>query len=483
MKRAHLCPTLLLLLAASACSVGPRYANPPVAAPPAYRENPPDQFKEAEGWKTAHPADAFDKGEWWRIFQDPELNQLESRISVSNETLKAAEARFRESRALVRAARSRLFPNVGAAPAVTGNKLSSNRAISASTSTHDAYPDLMLPVDVSYEIDMWGRVRRSIAATRAEAQATAADLETLRLSLHAELALDYFELRSLDAEKRLLEDTLDSYQKAVDLTRNRFDGGLASGAELAQARTQFETTRAQYIELGVQRAAFEHAIAVLTGKTPAELSLSERPLNATPPAIPVGLPSQLLERRPDVAAAERRVAAANEQVGVARTAFFPTLMLTATGGFEGGSLVNWLAWPSRFWAIGPSAIQTAFDAGRRRALAESAGANYEALVAEYRQATLDAFRQVEDSLSTLRILERESEAQRSAVEQARRALELAMNRYKGGLVTYLEVVSAQTIALANERTAVDLLRRRMLSSVLLIKALGGGWDINKLPQF
>jgi NodT family efflux transporter outer membrane factor (OMF) lipoprotein len=480
MTRARLFTVFVLLIALSACSVGPKYTKPEVPAPPAYREQPPDEFKEAQGWKTAQPSDVFTKGEWWRIFGDPELDELESQVDISNQTIKAAEARFRQSRALIQAARSRLFPTVGASPAVTGNQLSSNRALP--TPTQNAYTDLMLPVDASYELDVWGRVRRSITAARAEAQATAADLETLRLSLHAELALDYFELRSLDAQKRLLDDTLISYQKAVDLTKNRYDEGLASGAELAQARTQLETTRAQEIEIGVERANFEHAMAVLTGKTPAELSLPERPLSATPPVIPVGLPSELIERRPDVAAAERRVAEANEQIGIAHAAFFPTLMLTATGGFEGGSLVNWLAWPSRFWAIGPSAVQTAFDAGRRRALATSAAENYDALVSGYRQTTLDAFRQVEDSLSTLRTLEEEASAQHAAVEQARRSLELAMNRYKGGLVTYLEVVSAQTIALQNERTAVDVLRRRMLSSVLLIKALGGGWDASKLPQ-
>lgn len=480
MNHMRLFAVSLLLVALWACSVGPKYAEPEVPAPPAYREQPPDQFKEAQGWKTAQPSDAFAKGEWWRIFGDPQLDQLESQVDVSNQTIKAAEARFRQSRALIQAARSRLFPTIGTSPAVTGNQLSSNRAVP--TPAQDAYTDLTLPVDASYELDVWGRVRRSITAARVEAQATAADLETLRLSLHAELALDYFELRSLDAQKRLLDDTLVSYQRAVELTQNRYNEGLASGAEPAQARTQLETTRAQYIEMGVERANFEHAIAVLTGKSPAELSLPEQPLSATPPVIPVGVPSELIERRPDIAAAERRVAAANEQIGIARAAFFPTLMLTAAGGFEGGSLVNWLTWPSRFWAIGPSAVQTAFDAGRRRALAASATENYDALVAGYRQTTLDAFRQVEDNLSALRTLEEEAGAQHAAVEQARRSLELAMNRYKGGLVTYLEVVSAQTIALQNERTAVDLLRRRMLSSVLLIKALGGGWDTSKLPQ-
>lgn len=480
MRRRAALIVVALSAALCSCAVGPRYSKPETSAPPRYRENPPDQFKESDGWKAATPGDTFAKGEWWRIFRDTDLDQLEAKIDVSNQTLKAAEARFREARALIQAARSRLYPNVGSAPAITGNELSSGRALRAPA--RSSYADLMLPVDTSYEVDVWGRVRRSIAAARTEAQATAADLETVRLSLHAELALDYFELRSLDAEKRLLDDTLVSYQRAVDLTRNRFEGGLSSGAELAQARTQLETTRAQEIELGVQRANHEHAIAVLTGRAPSALSIREGPLPSSPPVIPVGFPSELLERRPDIASAERRVAEANERVGIARTAFFPALMLSAAGGFEGGSLINWLAWPSRFWAIGPSAAQTLFDAGRRRALAESASANYDALVAAYRQTTLDAFQQIEDNLSTLRTLEEEANTQRAAVDQAHRALELSMNRYKGGLVTYLEVVAAQTAALQNQRTLVDLLRRRMLSSVLLIKALGGGWDTSKLPS-
>ncbi len=462
------------------CSVGPRYTKPPAAVPPAYRETPPDQFKEGAGWKTAQPADAHLRTSWWHLFNSPELDSLETQITVSNQTLKAAEARYRQSRSLIQAARSGLFPTVGTFPGVTGNQLSAGRALP--TPNASPYADMTMPADVSYEADVWGRVRHSINAAKEEAQATAADLETIRLSLHAELAVDYFELRALDAQKKLLDDTLVSYEKAVELTKNRYEGGLSSGAELAQARTQLETTRAQAIEIGVQRAQFEHAIAVLTGHTPAELVLPVAPLASAPPVIPVGLPSQLLERRPDIASAERRVAVANEQIGMARAAFFPTLMLTATGGFEGSSLVNWLAWPSRFWGIGPSALQTVFDAGRRRAIAQSANENYDALVASYRQNALDAFQQVEDNLSTLRTLEQEAKTQRVAVEQAQRSLDLAMNRYKGGLVTYLEVVTAQTTALQNQRTEVDILRRRMSASVLLIKALGGGWDTSKLPQ-
>jgi NodT family efflux transporter outer membrane factor (OMF) lipoprotein len=331
-------------------------------------------------------------------------------------------------------------------------------------------------------LDAWGRIHRSVTAAREEAQASAADLETIRLSLHAELATDYFELRILDAQTRLLDETLAAYERALKLTENRYDGGLSSRAEVAQARTQFETARAQDIGVGVERATFEHAIAVLMGRTPESLRLEVAPLQALPPVIPVGIPSQLLERRPDVAAAERRAAEANEQIGIARAAFFPTLMLTATGGFEGGTPVNWLAWPSRFWSVGPQMLETIFDAGRRRAQSESAAAGYDQAVANYRQATLTAFQEVEDNLAALRVLEEQAKAERTAVEAAQQSLALSLNQYRGGLVTYLDVVTAQTIALQNQLTEVDILRRRMDASVLLIKALGGGWDVTKLPS-
>ncbi len=468
---------MTLLLAG--CTVGPRYTRSSVPAAPAYKELPPPQFQEAGGWKPAQPADQRIRADWWQLFGIPELNGLEEQVNVSSQTLKIAEARFRQARALVRVNRSNLYPGVGVPFAVSNNRVSGYRG--ADPTPTSSYGDFMLPADFSYEVDAWGRIRRSINAAREETQATAADLETIRLSVHAELAVDYFELRSLDAQKQILDQALVAYQKALELTENRFEGGLSSGAEVAQARTQLETTRAQDIEVGVERAQFEHAIAVLIGRPPEELSLPVVPLSSTPPAIPVGVPSQLLERRPDVAAAERRVAESNEQVGLAHVAFFPTFLLTGAGGFEGNSMLNWFNWPSRFWAIGPSALQTVFDAGRRRALLESATANYDANVATYRQNALAAFQEVEDNLSTLRILAQESAAQRVAVEAAQHSLDLSMSRYKGGLVTYLEVVTAQTILLQNQRTDADLLRRRMDASVQLIKALGGGWDVSKLP--
>jgi NodT family efflux transporter outer membrane factor (OMF) lipoprotein len=333
------------------------------------------------------------------------------------------------------------------------------------------------------EIDVWGRVRRNVSAAREHAQATAADLQTVNLSLQAELAFDYFELRSADAQRKLLDDTVAAYTDALQLTTNRFEGGAAARSDVAQARTQLEATRVQATDIAVQRARYEHAIATLLGKPPSALRLPVAPLDVTPPAIPVGLPSQLLERRPDVASAERRVAEANDQVGIARAAFFPTVILSAVGGFEGNALSNWFAWPSRFWAIGPTAVQTLFDGGRRRAISEAAMAANEAAVAEYRQAALTAFQQVEDNLAALRILETEAHQQEDATASAQESLRIFNDRYIGGADPYLQVITAQTIALANERNDVDILRRRMDASVLLIKSLGGGWTTAELPTF
>ena len=466
-------------LALAGCMVGPRYTRPPALTAPADRGPAPPEFREANGWKPAQPDDAKLRPDWWRVFGSQELDDLEAQVGVYNQNLKGAEARFREARALVAQSRSALYPHLAAPPSITTNRPSANEPSPPATVAE--YGNLIAPVDLSYELDAWGRVRRSIAAAREEVQATAADLETVRLSMHAEMAIDYFDLRSLDAQKQLLDRTLVEYQKALDLVQNQFNGGLASGAEVAQARTQLETTRSQEVDTGVARAQYEHAIAVLAGRTPASLALAFAALNAEPPEIPPGMPSELLERRPDIAAAERRMEEANEQVGIARAAFFPSLLLTVQGGMQGTSFVDWFAWPSRFWALGPSAVQTIFDAGRRRAVQQQAEASYDSAVAAYRESALEAFQQVEDNLSTLRTLEEESATQRTAVEAAEHSLQFSLTRYTGGLVTYLEVVTAQSIALANQRTEVDLLRRRMEATVLLIKALGGGWDESKLP--
>jgi NodT family efflux transporter outer membrane factor (OMF) lipoprotein len=467
----------LLALLAVGCSVGPKYQRPDVAAPLAYKETPPQAYKE---WQAANPSDTTLRGDWWTIFGDPDLTAMEKQVDVSNQNLKAADARFAQARALIKVSQSQKYPTITAGAAITTNRDSSTYAL-ATPKTSAQFGNFGLPVDVSYEVDAWGRVRHSIEAAREEAQATAADLETLRLSYHAELAYDYFELRSADAEQKLLDDTVVAYQQALELTENRFEGGVAAGAEVAQAKTQLESTKTQDTDLAVRRAQYEHALAVLTGKSPAEFSLPPKSV-VDPPAIPVGLPSQLLERRPDIAAAERRVAEANAQVGIAHAAFFPQVLLSAALGLEGQSVTDWLNWPSRLWAVGPSVVQTVFDGGRRRATQQSAEFNYDALVANYRETALDAFQQVEDNLAALRVLEKETATQRAAVAAAEQSLELSTNRYTGGLVTYLEVVTAQGTALANERLAVDILRRRMDASVLLIKALGGGWDATKLPK-
>jgi NodT family efflux transporter outer membrane factor (OMF) lipoprotein len=462
------CATAILL---AGCTVGPKYTKPTVPAAPAYQE--------MDGWQTAQPNDTQIRGNWWELFGDQQLNALEEQVPAANQTLKIAEANFRQARALIKINQSQLYPTVGVAPSISHNRVSGNAPTNLPGRQYGLFT---LPIDVSWDVDFWGRIRRTIATAKEQYQASGADLENVKLQLQTDLAADYFEARSLDAQKRLLDDTVVAYEKALQLTQNRFNGGVASRAEVAQAQTQLNQTQAQDIDLGVARAQFEHAIAVLTGKTPEGFRVPSMPLNQTPPGIPVGLPSQLLQRRPDIAAAERQVAAANEQIGIAKAAYWPDLVIQATGGLQAGSIVNWFAWPSRFWAVGPTLAQTIFDAGRRRGQVESAQADYDATVANYRQAALTAFQEVEDNLSTLRILEQESAKQHEASLAAENSLQLSMNRYRGGLVTYLEVITAQSIALTNERTEVDLLRRRMAASVALIKALGGGWDVSKLPR-
>jgi NodT family efflux transporter outer membrane factor (OMF) lipoprotein len=466
-------PLTALLMAG--CAVGPRYVTPAVPAAPV------DAFKEAEGWKHAQPSDETFRGAWWEIFGDERLNTLEQALAGSNEDLKAADARFREARALVGVSRGAQSPTVAVAPSAAFVRNSGNTSLSSSTLNPPATGLYTLPLDLSYEIDVWGRVRRSVAAARERAQASAADRQTVALSLQAELAVDYFELRSADAQRRLLDAAVAAFTEALQLTTNRFEGGAAARSDVTQANTQLEATRVQATDVGVQRARYEHAIATLLGQPPSALSLGVAPLEAAPPVIPVGLPSQLLERRPDVASAERRAAEANEQVGIARTSFFPAVMLNAAGGFEGNSLANWFAWPSRFWAIGPAAVQTLLDGGKRRAVSEAAMAAYDATVAEYRQATLTAFQQVEDSLAALRILEQEAVQQDAATTSAKESLRISNDRYLAGADPYLQVLTAQTIALANERNDVDIMRRRMTASVVLIKSLGGGWTTADLP--
>lgn len=461
------------VLCLGGCTVGPQYVRPAAEVPASY----------AEGgiWKPAQPNDAVAKGSWWDVFEDPQLNALEEQINVSNQTLRVAQDQFLQARAAVRISRSGLFPAVTGGVSVTPTHQSSHRPLFRTSATTN-YTDYVLPVDVSYEADVWGRVRRTVEASRSEAQASAADLANVNLSLHAELALDYFNLRGLDAQKQLLDSTVAAFEKALSLTETRHAGGLASAVDVAQARTLLETTRAQATDLGVQRAAFEHAIAALVGKPASSFHLQVLPLSTPPPSIPPGAPSDLLERRPDVAAAERRMQKANAQIGVARAAYFPLISLTGSGGFESASLGTLLQGPSAFGELVAAATQTLFDAGRRRAVSDQAKAAYDQSVATYRQTLLVALQEVADNLAALQVLADEAKQEDGAVESAQHSVALSMNRYRGGLTSYLEVVTAQSVALSDQRTAVDILTRRMAASVLLAKAIGGGWNVSQIPR-
>jgi NodT family efflux transporter outer membrane factor (OMF) lipoprotein len=471
------------LLALIGCMVGPKYVKPTVPMAPGYKEAGPDAYKENANWHVAQPADAIQRGEWWTIFGDAELNSLEPQIAANNQDLKAADARFQEARALIRFNRSSLYPTIGVAPAAGGIRESSNQPYFSKTITNgNGESQIQLPVDLNYEIDFWGRIRRTVSAAREEAQASAADRQTAMLSLQAELAVDYFEARAADAEEKLLDDTVKDYEEAYRITRNRFEGGISPQSDVDQAETQLEAARVQVHDITLQRAQFEHAIAVLLGVPPASFSLSDVPLNARPPVIPTGLPSELLERRPDIAAAERRVAEANDRIGIARAAFYPTVSLSGAIGFEGSSFGNLFNPASFLWSLGPTLSETVFDAGRRSSLSEQANASYDETVANYRQTTLTAFQQVEDNLVALRVLSDEADHQHKATLAAQSAQQIFNNRYVGGLDTYLQVVTAQTTALTNERNDIDLMRRQMDASVLLIKALGGGWNVTSLPK-
>jgi NodT family efflux transporter outer membrane factor (OMF) lipoprotein len=461
------------MLLIAGCMVGPDYRRPAAEVPATY--------KEVGNWKQAQPNDQNLGGNWWEIFQDPQLNALQAQVNVSNQNLKAAEAQYMQARALVRYYRADYFPTIDGGASATRNRISQNRPASV-VANGITYNDFQIPLEMSYEVDVWGRVRRTVESYREQAQASAADLATVNLSMHAQLALDYFQARTLDAEEQLLNSTVTQYQQALDLIESRYAGGLASDLEVQQAKTQLETTRAQAIDVGVARAQYEHAVAVLIGKPPADFSLAALPLTAPPPAIPAGLPSELLERRPDIAAAERRMASANAQIGVAKAAYYPTISLGATGGFESGVISTLISGPSIFWSAGGSAVAPIFDAGRRRANLDQAIAAYDQTVANYRETVLTGFQQVEDNLAALRILENEAQVQEKAVVAAQKYLELANTRYVGGVTSYLEVTTAQSAALSDEITAVNILGRRMVDAVTLVQALGGGWNSSELPK-
>ena len=455
------------------CVVGPKYHQPAAPAPPAY--------KEVGDWKPAQPNDQNLGGSWWTVFQDLQLNGLEDQVNVSNQNLKAAAAQFQQARAALRYNRANYYPTVTVDPSATRERISSRRPPPTSIFDGITYNDYVLPFDVSYQADVWGQIRKNVESYREQAQASAADLATVNLSMHADLAVDYFQARSLDAEEQLLNSTVTQYEQALELNESRFQGGIASEVEVEQAKTILQTTRAQAIDVGVARAQYEHAVAILIGKPPAEFSLPPLPLTAPPPHVPIGVPSDLLERRPDIAAAERLVASANAQIGVAKSAYYPTLNLSASGGFESNSITTLLNGPSGLWAFGLSAAETVFDAGRRRALTDEARAAYDYQVATYRQTVLNGFQQVEDSLAAVRILENEAAVQDEAVAAAQRSLDLSITRYKGGVTSYLEVITAENAALTDEVTAVNILGRRLANTVLLIQALGGGWDRAGLP--
>ena len=471
--------SLVVLLAG--CAVGPTYRRPAAPVPAAYKESAAPA-PAAGDWKAAQPRDDASRGNWWEVFGDPALDALEEQVDVSNQTVAQAEAAFRGARALARGARANLLPAVGTSPSVTRSSGTATRSSSTPGVPVSTVTTYSLPVDLSWELDVFGGIRRGLEAGVAGAQASAADLAGARLAMQAELAADYFALHGLDAETQLLDATVAGYQKALELTTGLFNQGVVSEIDVVQAQTQLETTRAQATDLAIARAQIEHAIAVLVGKPPAEFAIAPQPILVPPPEIPAGLPSELLERRPDIAAAERRVAAANAEIGVARAAYFPTLTLSGAAGYQSSTLTKFFSLPNRFWSLGPALAETLFNGGKRRAGMEQALAAYDASVAAYRESVLTSFQQVEDNLAALRILDVEAGQQAAAVAAARRSLAMAKNQYEAGVTTYLQVITAQNVALANESGAVTLLTRRMTASVNLIAALGGGWRESELPS-
>jgi NodT family efflux transporter outer membrane factor (OMF) lipoprotein len=467
------------------CAVGPKYHRAPVDTPAAY--------KEMDGWKVAQPQDTSLRGKWWEAFGDSQLNSLEDQVNVSNQNIAAAAASFLVARAMVKEARAQLFPTLTVGPGATWEHPSSTlRANAPATGTTGGtgttqtpvgtFADYILPFDASYQVDLWGKIRSQVKANVYAAQASAADLQNVRLTAQAEVAVDYFQIRAQDAQKQLLDQTVKAFQESLDLTRALYQTGIDSDESVAQAETQLDTAKAQDTNLGILRAQYEHAIAVLVGKPASSFSISVEPLNANPPDIPAGVPSQLLERRPDVAAGERSMAQANALIGVARAAYFPSLTLSASAGLESSSIAKLFTWPSRFFSAGPQMSETLFDGGLRRATMQQYRGNYEETIANYRQDVLTAFQQVEDTLASLRILSQEVQEQDEAVTSAQRNLKIATDRYRLGLDPYLNVITAQTALLSNQQTTVNLKMERMTSSVQLIEALGGGWDASQLPS-
>jgi NodT family efflux transporter outer membrane factor (OMF) lipoprotein len=467
----------LFVVAAGSCAVGPDYKRPDAPAPAAFKEQGAGGGVAGVEWKAAQPGDGAIRGNWWELYGDAQLNALEQKIAVSNQSLKAATAQYFSALAQVRVARAGYYPTAGVSASINRLRISQNQPNVVAGKTQFDYTLFIPQATAQWEPDLWGQVRRTVEQARASAEASAADLANVELSLRAELAAFYFQMRGLDTQKQLLENTLASDADALKLAQVRFAGGVANAVDVAQAETQYKQVKAQAIDTEVVRSQMEHAIATLTGVPASSFALPANPAAIPVPAVPVVVPSALLERRPDVAAAERRTAAANAQIGIVVAAYYPTLTLGAGIGYESGGLGNLLAIPSLIWSVGASAAETIFEGGRRHALTDQARTLYEGQVATYRQTVLTAFQDVEDNLSALRILADEAEAQAAAVEAARQSLSLSNKRYKGGVTTYLEVLTAQTISLSNERTQADIATRRLLASVQLIKALGGGWSV------
>ncbi len=476
------------------CSVGPKYHTPTADTPGAFKELTPADYATTDGWKVAQPKDDTLRGKWWEIFNEPELNALEEKVNVSNQSIAASAASFLAARALVKEARSQLFPTVSTNPSITAQRPSSSLKVASSSASSSGagsvstsslsgiFVDYTLPFDATWQPDLFGRIRNTVKAASYGAQASAADLENTRLTVQAEVAVDYFQLRGQDSLKQLLDQTVVAYQHSLDLNKALYETGIGADEAVAQAETLLESTKAQDTALGILRAELEHAIAMLTGQPASTFSIPVEPLHSNPPTIPIGVPSQLLERRPDVAAEERLVAQANAQIGIARAAYFPTVTLSAAAGLESSSITDWFSWPSRFFSIGSAAAETIFDAGLRRATMEQFRAQYDETVANYRQAVLTSFQQVEDNLASLRILSAEIQYQDTAVASAEKTLALATDRYKLGIDPFLNVITAQTALLSSQQAAVTLRIQQMTASGVLIQTLGGGWDASQLPS-
>jgi NodT family efflux transporter outer membrane factor (OMF) lipoprotein len=467
--------------------VGPDYNRPGYQAPAAYKETGastvvvPPPSPPGGSWTPANPSDGLLKGKWWEIYEDPQLNKFEERIATDNQSLRQATETYLAAHEQIKVARAALFPTVSAGAGASRNDVSKNGPLYSATRSNP-YGDFQLTGEASWEPDFWGKIRRTVEQARENAQASAADLAGVDLALHAELATDYFQLRGLDSEAKLLADTVKNLEGQLDLTNRRFKGGVATEVDVAQAQTLLEQVRAQLVDVGVARAQFEHAIGMLANYTPAEFSIPASPLDLNLPNVPVGVPSQLLERRPDIAGVERRTAAANAQIGIAVSAFYPSITLNGQGGFESMNIGTWIQGPSALWSLGAQATELLFDAGQRRALTDQARHTYEANAAGYRSTVLAAFQDIENQLSGLRIMEQESTVERRAVDSAQRSYDLSNQRYTGGVTSYLEVLTAEDTLIQNQRTAIDLTTRQFVASVGLVRSLGGGWDSTQLPK-